>query len=67
MKKIYILVFIFVSVVLNAQDSANQNKELKKDKIIQTKEVELKEERKANIKKEVEKLRKLLMAEQNQK
>ena len=67
MKKIYILVFVFVSIVLNAQDSVTQKNELKKDKITHTKELIQKEQRKENIKKEVEKLRKLLIAEQNQK
>lgn len=67
MKKFCILVFLFTCIVLNAQNIESSDKVTKKENITSKKEIELKKQREENIKKEVEKLRKLLMAEQNKK
>lgn len=67
MQRVTILFLIFSSIVLNAQEKAQSDSDAKKTKTSFEKEFESKELKKADIQKEVEKLRKLLMSEQNKK
>lgn len=66
MKKYCIIVFLFSALVVNAQDDIKENKKTAQE-IAFEKELSKKKARKETLKREVEELRKLLVAEKNQK